>query len=96
MIKELNILIKFGKASIAGFRGSLFIMQQPSASAGKEGKGLFFVFCFCQCTAPPIHLFSLHKLPLFNISRLIYDCRSYLIVPCGVMVACTQEKISKS
>lgn len=35
MIKKINLLIKYGKASMSGFKVSLFIMQQPLASAGK-------------------------------------------------------------
>lgn len=87
MIKELNILIKFGKVSIAGFKGSLFIMQLPSASArkGKEKER------FLSVHSTTIHSFSRHKLPLLNISSLIYDCRSYLTAPCGLIVACMQE-----
>jgi hypothetical protein len=91
VIKQLNILIKFGEANISGFKGSLLIMQQFSASVWKEeGKR-----GFCQYTAPAMHSFSLQKLPLFSISSLIYDCRSYLTVACGLMVMCMQEKISR-
>lgn len=90
MIKKINLLIKYGKASMSGFKVSLFIMQQPLASAGKgkEKKS------FSQDIAPPMLSLSLHKQPVFNITSLIYDCRSYLTVACGLM-GVNARKISK-
>lgn len=96
VIKQMNILIKFGKASTAGFKGSLFIMWRAAFSFSRErgGKNIFCccLFLFCQYITPPILSFSLHKLSLSNISSLIYDCRSYLTVSCGLMIMCMQEK----
>lgn len=49
VIKQMNILIKFGKASTAGFKGSLFIMWRAAFSfrGNEEGKTFFVVVCFC-------------------------------------------------